>query len=110
MDDSRDTAQLQLDQAICVRLFTASAAMLGACLAVIGLIRALVSARRTEVFSDPLLAANAVTYLAACLAFRRAMRTRSLGCNHPSERCADLLLLGSLVLTGANATSVVLGT
>lgn len=110
MDDSHDTSQPQLDQAICVRLFTASAAMLGGCLAVIGLIRALVCARRTDVFSDPLLTVNALTYLAACLAFRRAARTHSLGCDHPSERCADLLLLGSLVLTGANATLVVLGT
>ncbi|MFC3651739.1 hypothetical protein ACFONN_09310 [Dyella humi] len=95
-----------LDHDICVHIFTASAAMVGVCLTVIGIIRAVVSLRRPDVVGDDLLAINAITYLAACLVSYWALRTRNLGRNHRLERCADVLFLGALILTAINATFI----
>lgn len=105
MTSSVDTRKL-LDHDICVHIFTASAAMIGVCLTVIGIIRAVVSLRRPDMVGDDLLAINAIAYLAACLVSYWALRTRSLGRNHRLERWADVLFLSALILTAVNATFI----
>lgn len=105
MTESAESQQ-RLDHDICVHIFTASAAMVGVCLTVIGIIRVVISLRRPDVFGDDLLAINAMIYLAACLVSYWALRTRNLGRNHRLERCADVLFLGALVLTAVNAAFI----
>ena len=41
--------------------------MVGVCLTMIGIIRAVISLRRPDIFGDDLFAINAMLYLAACL-------------------------------------------
>jgi hypothetical protein len=106
MNNATDTPNERLDHDICVHIFTASAAMVGVCLTVIGIIRMVVSLRHTDVLGDDLLAINAMAYLAACLMSYWALRTRSLGRNHRLERMADVLFLGSLTLTAVNAAFI----
>jgi threonine/homoserine/homoserine lactone efflux protein len=103
MNNTADTSRELLDHDICVHIFTASAAMVGVCLTVIGIIRMVVSLRHTDVLGDDLLAVNAMAYLGACLMSYWALRTRSQGRNHRLERIADVLFLGALILTAVNA-------
>jgi hypothetical protein len=88
---------------ICVHIFTASAAMVGVCLTVIGIIRVVISLRRPDIFGDDLLAVNAMLYLGACLVSYWALRTRNMRRNHRLERSADVLFLVALTLTAVNA-------
>ena len=106
MTDNAETRRQLLDHDICVHIFTASAALVGVCLTVIGIIRVVISLRRSDVFGDDLLAINAMLYLAACLTSYWALRTRSLGRNHRLERRADVLFLAALTLTAVNAAFI----
>jgi hypothetical protein len=105
MNNTAETQRL-LDHDICVHIFTASAAMVGVCLTVIGIIRMVVSLRHTDMVGSDLLAVNAMAYLAACLMSYWALRTRSLGRNHRLERVADVLFLSALTLTAVNAAFI----
>ena len=92
-----------LDQDICVHIFTASAAMVGVCITVIGLLRVVITIRRADLVGDDLLALNAMLYLVTCLLSYWALRTRSLQRNHTLERISDMLFLLALTLTTLNA-------
>ena len=92
-----------LDQDICVHIFTASAAMVGVCITVIGLLRVVITIRRADLIGDDLLALNAMLYLVTCLLSYWALRTRSLQRNHTLERISDTLFLLALTLTTLNA-------
>lgn len=106
MNNTAETQRQRLDHDICVHIFTASAAMVGVCLTVIGIIRMVISLRHTDVVGDDLLAVNAMAYLVACLTSYWALRTRNMGRNHRLERVADVLFLGSLTLTAVNAAFI----
>jgi hypothetical protein len=106
MDNTAQPRPPLLDHDICVHIFTASAAMVGVCLTVIGIIRVVISLRRPDVFGDDLLAVNAMLYLAACLVSYWALRTRSQRRNHRLERGADVLFLVALTLTAVNAAFI----
>lgn len=106
MTDNAETRLPLLDHDICVHIFTASAAMVGVCLTVIGIIRVVISLRRSDVFGDDLLAINAMLYLAACLTSYWALRTRNVRRNHRLERSADVLFLVALTLTAVNAAFI----
>jgi len=99
--DSR--RRTRLDHDICVHIFTASAAMVGVCITVIGILRVAVSMRRIDLIGNDLLALNTILYLLACLLSYWALRTRSLSRNHRLERVSDVLFLLALTLTTINA-------
>jgi hypothetical protein len=92
-----------LDRDICVHIFSASAAMVGVCIMVIGILRVVITIRRTDLIGDDLLALNAMLYLATCLLSYWALRTRSVQRNHALERISDTLFLVALTLTTLNA-------
>jgi len=93
----------RLDDDICVHIFTASAAMVGVCLTVIGILRVVISLRKEDLLGDDLLAVNSLLYLASCLLSYWALRTRSVRRNHRLERTADAIFLVALVFTAINA-------
>lgn len=82
-----------LEEDICIHIFTVSAAMVGVCLTVIGLIRVLIAFRQIETIADDLLAGNAILFLVSCLLSYWALRTRSLRRMHRVERFADGIFL-----------------
>ncbi|MCW8809170.1 MAG: hypothetical protein OQK79_13835 [Rhodanobacter sp.] len=96
------------DHDLCVHIFTASAAMVGVCLTVIGIIRVVIALRKADLFVDDLLVADAMLYLLACLLSYWALRTRSIRRNHRLERIADAAFLIALTLTAINAGSIAL--
>ena len=101
-EDTGDTRR-RLDDNICVHIFTASAAMVGVCLTVIGILRVVISLRKEDLLGDDLLAVNSMLYLASCLLSYWALRTRSMQRNHRLERAADIIFLAALVFTAVNA-------
>ena len=96
----------RLDENICVHIFTASAAMVGVCLTVVGIIRVVISRHRSDLFADDLLAVNAMLYLASSLLSYWALRTRNLTRNYRLERMADIIFLVALTLTAISAAYI----
>lgn len=81
----------------CVHIFTVSAAMVGVCLTVIGIIQIVIATRKADTIADDLLAADAVLFLIACVSAYWALRTRSIRRMHRLERFADGVFLVALL-------------
>src|SRR6266446_2012044 len=76
MSDSK--TQLTLEEDICIHIFTVSAAMVGVCLTVIGLIRIVITLQKNDTLADNLLAGDALLFLTSCILSYWAMRTRKV--------------------------------
>lgn len=81
---------------ICVHVFTASATLVGACLTVIGLLRAVRRLHGVGTFAQQLLGVDAVGFLAACVVAYAALRTRDVPQRRHLERYADGVFLAAL--------------
>ena len=90
---SEEGAPPGLEPDICVHIFTASAALVGVCLTVIGLIRVVIASRPMDTLVDDLLALDAVFFLCSCLLSYWALRTRTLCRMRRVERFADAVFL-----------------
>ena len=88
----------RLEEDICIHIFTVSAGLVGVCLTVIGLLRVVITLRKTDTFADDLLAMDAFLFLVACLSSYWALRTRNVRRMHRVERFADVIFLLALVL------------
>ena len=103
--------QKTLEEDISIHIFTASAALVGVCLTVIGLIRVVVATINVPAMISPapasaagpgispnLLAVDALLFLASCLLSYWALRTRSIRRMYRVERVADAIFIGGLLL------------
>ncbi|HEY0503742.1 putative membrane protein [Lysobacter sp. OAE881] len=88
-----------LDEDICVHIFTTSAAMLGVCMTVVGVIRVVTAVRRVNTIADEMLSINAIVYLCAGLCAYWALRTKRGRRNLVLERVADAIFLIGLVMS-----------
>lgn len=89
------------EEGLCGYIFSVSAAMVGVCLTVIGLIRVVIALYKADTFADDLLAADAVLFLVSCLSSYWAMRTRKVRRLHRLERFADgVFILALLLMVG----------
>src|SRR3954465_15644438 len=88
----------ELEQDICIHIFTVSSAMVGVCLTVIGLIRVVITLGRADTIADDLLAVDSVLFLLAALLCYSALRTRGGGRMHRVERGADALSVVAMIL------------
>ena len=95
---SEQVTYRQLEADICVHIFSVSAALVGVCLTVIGLIHIVISTSKVDTLVDDFLAADALIFLTSCLLSYWALRTRSLYRMHRVERVADAIFLGGLFL------------
>jgi hypothetical protein len=95
---SKPEPRTPLEEDICIHIFTVSAAMVGVCLTVIGLISVVVSLRKADTFADDLLAADAVLFLVSCLLSYWALRTRRARRMPRVERLADGIFILALLL------------
>ena len=87
-----------LDEDICIHIFTVSAAMVGVCLTVIGLLRVVITIRKIDTPADDFLAVDAVLFLVSCLSSYWAMRTKSVRRMHRVERFADRVFIAALII------------
>lgn len=67
-----------LEQHICIHIFTVSSAMAGVCLTLIGLIRVVITLGRADTLADGFLAEDALLWLVSCLLSYSALRSRSV--------------------------------
>ena len=89
--------EIKLERDICIHIFTASAAMIGVCLTMIGLVRVVITLRKSDTLADDLLAGDAALFLFSCLSSYWALRTRSVRRMHRVEQFADIMFLAALV-------------
>jgi len=87
-----------LEEDICIHIFTVSAAMVGVCLTVIGLLRVVISIRRSDTAADDIIAGDAMLFLISCMSSYWALRTRSVRRMHRVERFADLVFMLAMCL------------
>ena len=97
--DNAENRALEAD--LCTHIFTASAALVGVCLTVIGLLRVVVVTTKVSTAADDLLAVDATLFMISCVLSYYALRVRSVRRMHRIERVADVVfLLGLLLMTG----------
>ena len=87
-----------LEEDICVHIFTVSAAMVGVCLTVIGIIRVVITITKTDTLTDDLLALDALLFLASCILSYWALRSRKYRRMHKIERVADGIFISALLM------------
>ncbi|MGH8384713.1 MAG: hypothetical protein ACRESJ_04345 [Pseudomonas sp.] len=96
---SENKQPISLDEDICVHVFTASAAMVGVCITVIGIFQVITTLRSEDSLGDDLLAINAILYLLTTLSSYWTLRTRKVNRNHLLEKLTDILFLFALTCT-----------
>jgi hypothetical protein len=88
-----------LEEDICIHIFTVSAAMVGVCLTVVGLLRVVITLQTQENIIDDLVSIDAVFFLVACLTSYWSLRTRNKVRMHRLENFADaVFILGMLFM------------
>lgn len=94
----RDSHINHLEEDISIHIFTVSAAMVGVCLTVIGLIRVVITLGRIDTMTDDLLALDALFFVISCLLSYSALRSRSKRRMHRVEKIADLIFIAAMLL------------
>src|SRR5216117_3428511 len=87
-----------LEQDICIHIFTVSSAMVGVCLTVIGLIRVVITLGSADTLADDLPAGDALLFLISCLLSYWALRSRGLRRMHRLERIADGIFIVAMIV------------
>jgi hypothetical protein len=94
-------SKITLEEDLCIHIFTVSAAMVGVCLTVIGLIRIVITIQNNDTLADDLLAADSLLFLTSCILSYVALRTRKVRRMHRVERIADFVFLAAMLLMAA---------
>jgi hypothetical protein len=94
----KTTPENHLEEDISIHIFTVSAAMIGVCLTVIGLIRVVITLGKADTVADDLLAGDAFLFLVSCLLSYSALRFRTKRRMHYRERIADGIFILAMIL------------
>ncbi len=94
-------AKISLEEDLCIHIFTVSAAMVGVCLTVIGLIRIVITIQKNDTLADDLLATDSLMFLTSCILSYVALRTRKVRRMHNVERIADFVFLAAILMMAA---------
>ncbi|MDD2540594.1 MAG: hypothetical protein PHH28_06060 [Desulfuromonadaceae bacterium] len=95
---NNSASKMFFEEDISVHIFTVSAAMVGVCMTVIGLIRVMITIKKAGTLADDFLGIDAVLFLTSCLLSYWAMRTRKYCRMHRIERTADGIFILALIL------------
>mgnify|MGYP001241787524 CR=1 FL=1 len=90
-----------LEEDISVHILSVSAAMVGVCLTVIGVLRVVVTIQKADTVADNLLAVDALLFLTSAMLSYWALRTRTRRRMHNVERVADAVFMTALALMAA---------
>ena len=94
-----DTKQKrELEEDICIHIFTVSSAMVGVCLTVIGLVRVVITLGKADTLADDLLASDALLFLVSCFLSYAALRSRGARRMHRLERVADGVFIFAMLV------------
>lgn len=90
------TRQEEIDQELCVHIFTVSAGLVGVCLTVLGLFRVIFRLSKVHEISDGLIALDALGFLAACVFAYLGLRAKTKASRRRLQLLADVVFLVSL--------------
>jgi branched-subunit amino acid permease len=79
-----------------IHIFEVSAAMVGVCLTVIGIISLITTLKKMQTLADEITALDAIIFLAACIISYTAIKTRERSQRLRFERVADAVFLAGL--------------
>lgn len=96
MSDQKEANENQ----ICVHIFSVSATLVGVCLTVIGIFRAIGELKNFSTVGDNILAIDALIFLASCILAYSALRSVDLPRKKRLEKFADILFICGLLLMG----------
>ena len=88
----------ELEEDICIHIFTVSSAMVGVCLTVIGLVRVVITLGKGDILADDLLAGDALLFLVSCFLSYGALRSRGVRRMHRLERVADGVFIVAMIV------------
>lgn len=94
MNDENNSNETQ----IAIHIFSVSAALVGVCLTVIGIFRAIGELKNFSTLGDNILAVDALIFLASCIFAYNSLRTRDAKKQHKLEKVADVLFICGLSL------------
>jgi len=83
---------------IAIHIFSVSAAMVGVCLTVIGIIHLVIGVRNVSTLTDDLLSLDSLLFLCACLLSYASIRSRSRRTRRRLEGIADGFFILALLL------------
>jgi len=92
---------------VCGHIFTVSAAMVGVCMTVIGILRLVITIRKVNTLADDFLAIDALLFLTSCILSYWALRSRGYARMHRIERVADAIFILGLLGMGAICVFIV---
>jgi uncharacterized membrane protein YqjE len=96
--DQDSNHKRELEEDICIHIFTVSSAMVGVCLTVIGLIRVVIELGKANTLADDLLAGDALLFLVSCFLSYAALRSRGFRRMHKIERAADGVFILAMIV------------
>ncbi len=97
-DEQKSEQAFEQESNLCIYIFTASAALVGVCLTVIGIFRITTELKSVSTIGDNLLAIDALGFLVSSILSYIALRTRLIRRRRALERLADGIFLTSLSL------------
>lgn len=94
MSDENNSNSTQIS----IHIFSVSATLVGVCLTVIGIFRAIGELKNFSSLGDNILAINALIFLASCIFAYSSLRSHDEIKRHKLERIADILFIFGLSL------------
>jgi hypothetical protein len=86
-----------LDENIAFHIFTVSAAMIGVCLTVIGLIQIVIHPRNEKTLADDFLFVDAILFFLSCFLSYWSLRKRNVKRQHKIEQVADFIFIMGII-------------
>lgn len=86
------------EENIAIHIFSVSAAMVGVCLTVIGIINVITSYARADTWADELTTLDAILFLSACFISYAAIKTKERKRRLTLEKIADVFFLTGLTV------------
>ncbi len=88
----------EIDNSISIHIFSVSATLVGVCLTVIGIFRAITALKNFDTLGDNILALDALIFLVSCILAYISLRTRYKERKRKLERVADIFFVVGLSL------------
>ncbi len=97
------------EENIAIHIFSVSAAMVGVCLTVIGILSIVTTFKKIETIGDELTAIDAIIFLGACITAYMAIKTKERKRRLILEKTSDFAFLAGLALMVIVCVIIVIG-
>ena len=95
---SQETFVEKQEESISIHIFSVSAAMVGVCLTVIGIINVIASFKKIATLGDEITAVDAIIFLSTCIISYIAIKTKERKLRLILEKISDTIFLTGLAV------------